>query len=159
MAKLLIENINNFEVLTETRNGKKEYYIEGVFMEANRKNRNGRVYPKNVMEPAVDKYITEKVKTRRALGTLGHENSPVISEKLVSHLITELAWDGDDVRGKARILDTIHGKEVQALIDGGVSFGVSSRAIGSIKEVNGANEVQSDFQLSCIDIVLDPSAH
>lgn len=158
MAKLLIETRDDFNVVkTPTKDGK-DYFIEGVMMQANVVNRNGRLYPKPIMESAVELYNDQKVKHKRAFGTLGHEDTPKISEDRVSHIITELYWDGNDVIGKAKILNTHHGKEIKAWIDGGASFGVSSRAVGSLREVNGVNEVQDDFQLSCIDVVLDPSA-
>lgn len=157
--KLLIENIEDFEVLTEAaEDGKKTHYIQGIFMQASKKNRNGRVYPKEIMESAVEKYIENKVSKGRAVGTLGHESTPKVSEDKVSHLITDLRMDGNDVYGKAKVLETTNGKELRALIEGGVNFGVSSRAVGSLKLVNGINEVQNDFMISCVDAVLEPSA-
>lgn len=158
MAKLLIETREDFNVVkTPTKSGK-DYFIEGIMMQAEVVNRNRRMYPKAILERAVEKYNDEKVKYKRAFGTLGHEDTPRISEDKVSHIITELFWEGNDVIGKAKILDTYHGKEVKAWIDGGASFGVSSRALGSLKEVSGINQVQDDLELSCIDVVLDPSA-
>lgn len=156
--KLLIEDIEDFEVITEsTKSGSKNYYIQGPFMQWGIKNRNGRVYPKEVMESAVNKYIDELVSKNRAVGTLGHEESPKISEHKISHVVKELKFEGNDVYGKALVLDTNSGKELKALIDGGVSFGCSSRALGSLKEENGIKVVQSDFTISCIDAVLQPS--
>lgn len=161
--KLLREDIEDFEVLTEsTSSGAKNYYIQGPFMQFGVPNRNGRVYYENVMVPAVNKYIDELVSKNRAVGTLGHEDSPKISENKISHIITDLKIIGSgegvgDIWGKAKVLETAAGKELKALIDGGVSFGCSSRALGSLKEENGVKVVQSDFTISCIDAVLQPS--
>jgi Prohead core protein serine protease len=157
--KLLREDIEDFEVLTEsTKEGKKNYYIHGPFMQAETVNRNGRMYPMSIMAPAVEKYIEEMVSKNRAVGTLGHEDTPKISENKISHLITDLKFEGNNVWGKAKVLETAAGKELQALIDGGVSFGCSSRALGSLKEgENGVKVVQSDFSISCVDAVLQPS--
>lgn len=157
--KLLREDIVDFEVLTEsTKEGKKNYYIHGIFMQAEKGNRNGRMYPKNVMESAVNKYVNEFVAKNRAVGTLGHEDTPKVSENKISHLITDLRMEGNDVYGKAKVLETVAGKELQALIEGGVSFGCSSRALGSLKEgENGLKIVQDDFVISTVDAVLQPS--
>lgn len=157
--KLLREEIEDFEVLTEsTKDGKKNYYIHGIFMQAEKGNRNGRMYPKNVMESAVNKYINEFVSKNRAVGTLGHEDTPKVSENKISHLITDLRMEGNDVYGKAKVLETAAGKELAALIEGGVSFGCSSRALGSLKEgQNGLKIVQDDFVISTVDAVLQPS--
>jgi hypothetical protein len=157
--KLLREDIEDFEVITEsTQSGSKNYYIQGPFMQCDTPNRNGRLYPRSVMEKAVNKYIEEMVSKCRSVGTLGHEDSPRISETKISHLITELKFDGNDVWGKAKVLETASGKELKALIDGGVSFGCSSRALGSLKEgMNGVKVVQDDFSISCVDAVLQPS--
>ncbi len=157
--KLLREDIEDFEILTEsTKEGKKNYYIHGIFMQAEKGNRNGRMYPKQVMENAVNKYFSEFVSKNRAVGTLGHEDSPKVSENKISHLITDLRMDGNDVYGKAKVLETVAGKELQALIEGGVSFGCSSRALGSLKEgQNGIKIVQDDFMISTVDAVLQPS--
>lgn len=157
--KLLIEEIQDFEVITEAaQDGKKTHYIQGIFMQAEKPNRNGRKYPKSIMENEVQRFIEDAVKKNRAVGTLGHEATPKVSEDKVSHLITQLKMEGNDVYGKAKVLNTQHGKELQALIEGGVSFGVSSRAVGSLKMINGINEVQNDFKISCVDAVLNPSA-
>lgn len=157
--KLIREDIEDFEVLTEsTSSGQKNYYIQGPFMQWGVPNRNGRLYPQDVMESAVGKYIEELVSKNRAVGTLGHEDSPKISENKISHIITELKFQGNDVWGKAKVLETASGKELKALIDGGVSFGCSSRALGSLKEnEQGIKVVQNDFTISCIDAVLSPS--
>jgi hypothetical protein len=162
--KLLIENIEDFEVITESsKTGKKNYFIQGPFMQAESLNRNGRVYPMQIMQPAVEKYINEMVSKNRAVGQLGHPDTPKLEEGKISHLITELKFDGNNVLGKAKVLDTTCGKELQALIDGGVSFGCSSRALGSLKEGtfgehSNVKIVQDDFTLSTVDVVLNPSA-
>lgn len=156
--KLIREEIEDFEVLTEsTASGVKNYYVQGPFMQWGVPNRNGRLYPQDVMESAVEKYVGELVSKNRAVGTLGHEDSPKISENKISHIITDLKFEGNDVWGKAKVLETACGKELRALIEGGVSFGCSSRALGSLKEENGIKIVQPDFTISCIDAVLQPS--
>ena len=156
--KLLREDIEDFEVLTESSaNGSKNYYIQGPFMQWGVPNRNGRLYPKDVMESAVAKYVEDFVDKNRGVGTLGHEDSPKISENKISHIITELKFQGNDVWGKAKVLETAAGKELKALIEGGVSFGCSSRALGSLKEENGVKVVQPDFTIACVDAVLQPS--
>ena len=156
--KLLREDIEDFEVLTESSaNGSKNYYIQGPFMQWGVPNRNGRLYPKDVMESAVEKYVGDFVSKNRGVGTLGHEDSPKISENKISHIITELKFQGNDVWGKAKVLETAAGKELKALIEGGVSFGCSSRALGSLKEENGVKVVQPDFTIACVDAVLQPS--
>jgi hypothetical protein len=158
--KLMSEYIgNDLNVIQEaTEKGVKKYAIEGVFAQASRPNRNGRFYDKPIMEKAVDKYTIEQVKTGRAVGELNHPQGPSINLDKVSHLITELKWNGDDVVGKAQILDTPMGKIVQNLLDGGVKLGVSTRGMGSLEEKNGVMYVKDDFILNTIDIVQDPSA-
>lgn len=150
----------NLEILTESVNGKKKYAIEGVFAQYDRQNRNGRIYPKSVMESAVNKYIEEQVKTGRALGELNHPDGPVVDLKNVSHLITDLRFEGkNNVVGKASILSTPNGQIVKSLLDDGVKLGVSTRGMGSLGEANGYRVVKDDFILNTIDIVQDPSAH
>ena len=150
---------SNLQVITErTKDGKKQYVIEGVFMQADKKNRNGRVYEKSILEGAVDKYVKEQVKTGRAVGELNHPEGPTINLDKVSHKITELNWNGTDVVGKASILNTPMGKIVEGLLEGGVKLGVSSRGMGSLVQKNGAMYVKDDFMLSTVDIVQDPSA-
>lgn len=159
--KLITEYVeNDLQYITEAKdkNGKKQYMIEGVFMQADQKNRNGRVYPKAVMEGAVDKYVTEQVSKGRAVGELNHPDGPTINLDKVSHKITELKWDGNDVVGKAQILNTPMGQIVEGLMDGGVRLGVSSRGMGSLVNKGGVNYVNKDFQLATVDIVQDPSA-
>ena len=158
--KLIAEYTDHkLEVLTEkTQSGGKRHFIEGVFMQSEAKNRNGRVYPKAIMEKAVDRYVTEQVKTGRAVGELNHPEGPTINLDKVSHIIEGLDWKGNDVVGKARILETPMGNIVKGLLDGGVRLGVSTRGMGSLEERNGVMYVKDDFYLSTVDIVQDPSA-
>jgi hypothetical protein len=149
---------NNLEFITEDRNGKKTYCIEGVFMQAEQKNRNGRIYPKPVMEKALSKYDTEQVSKNRAVGELNHPEGPTVNLDKVSHKIEGLDWKGNDVVGKATILDTPMGEIVKGLLDGGVQLGVSTRGMGSLMQQNGAMIVKDDFILNAVDIVQDPSA-
>ena len=150
---------NNLEVLTEQNdNGEKTYAIEGIFMQAETKNRNGRIYPKDVMVKAVNKYDDEQVSKGRAVGELNHPEGPTVNLDKVSHKIESLHWEGNDVMGKATILETPMGKIVKGLLDGGVNLGVSTRGMGSLKNGNNAMVVQPDFMLNAVDIVQDPSA-
>ena len=150
---------HNIEFLTEkSENGSKRHFIEGVFMQSEAKNRNGRIYPKAIMEKAVDRYVTEQVKTGRAVGELNHPEGPTINLDKVSHIIEGLDWKGNDVVGKARILETPMGNIVKGLLEGGVRLGVSTRGMGSLEERNGVMYVKDDFYLSTVDIVQDPSA-
>ena len=158
--KLITEYVeNNLEVIAEQKkNGEKNYFIEGVFMQSNKKNRNGRVYEKATLENAVERYVTEQVKTGRAVGELNHPEGPTVNLDKVSHKITDLHWQGNDVVGKASILKTPMGQIVEGLLEGGVKLGVSSRGMGSLVSKNGAQYVGDDFMLSTVDIVQDPSA-
>jgi len=159
--KLIIESSADVEldVLTEAKaGGGKNHFIEGVFMQSETKNRNGRVYPKQIMERAVDKYVREQVKTKRAVGELNHPDGPTVNLDKVSHLIQSLDWQKNDVVGKARILETPMGMIVKGLLDGGVRLGVSTRGMGSLEQRNGVMYVKDDFLLSTVDIVQDPSA-
>ena len=158
--KLITEYVeNDLEVIAESKNGgEKSYIISGVFMQANQKNRNGRIYEKSIMENAVEKYVTEQVKTGRAVGELNHPEGPTVNLDKVSHKITDLHWEGNDIVGKASILKTPMGKIVEGLLEGGVKLGVSSRGMGSLVSKNGASYVVKDFMLSTVDIVQDPSA-
>lgn len=158
--KLIAEyNDHNLEVITEAKeSGGKNYFIEGVFMQAETKNRNGRIYPKQIMERAVDKYVKEQVSTKRAVGELNHPDGPTVNLDKVSHLIEALDWNGNNVVGKARILDTPNGQIVKGLLDGGVQLGVSTRGMGSLENRNGVMVVKDDFILNTVDIVQDPSA-
>ena len=150
---------NNLEVLTEQNdNGEKTYAIEGIFMQAETKNRNGRIYPREVMNKAVGKYINDQVSKGRAVGELNHPDGPTVNLDKVSHKIDSLDWKGNDVVGKATILETPMGQIVKGLLDGGVNLGVSTRGMGSLKNGNNAMVVQPDFMLNAVDIVQDPSA-
>jgi len=150
---------DNLQCIVEKKeNGDKNYVIEGIFIQTESKNRNGRVYPKPIMEAAVDKYVTEQVSKKRAVGELNHPEGPTVNLDKVSHLITDLKFEGNDVVGKAQILDTPMGKIVKGLLDGGVQLGVSTRGMGSLEQKNGAMYVKDDFILNTVDIVQDPSA-
>lgn len=157
--KLIAEYIDSdLEVIEEKVNGKKSLAIEGVFMQADQKNRNGRIYEKAILEAAVDKYVKEQVKTGRAVGELNHPDGPTINLDKVSHKITDLKWEGSNVVGKASILDTPMGQIVKGLLEGGVKLGVSSRGMGSLVNKRGTTYVNNDFLLATVDIVQDPSA-
>ena len=158
--KLITEYVEqNLETICEAKkDGSKNYFIEGVFMQSEKKNRNGRIYTKESLEKAVEKYVTEQVKTGRAVGELNHPEGPTVNLDKVSHKITDLHWQGNDVVGKASILKTPMGQIVEGLLEGGVKLGVSSRGMGSLVQKNGAQYVGDDFMLSTIDIVQDPSA-
>jgi hypothetical protein len=159
--KLITEILDhNIEFVTEEKDGGgKDFYIEGVFMQANKKNRNGRVYPTSVLEREVERYTKEYVEQNRAFGELGHPSGPTINLERVSHMIKELKKDGNNFMGKAKIMDSPYGTIVKNLINEGAKLGVSSRGMGTLKEKNGANEVQNDFYLAtAADIVADPSA-
>lgn len=158
--KLITEQIDSgIQCITESKqNGKTEFFIEGIFMMADSKNRNGRIYESKVLQPAVEKYIDEQVKTGRAVGELNHPDGPTINLDKVSHLITDLRFEGNNVIGKAKILETPMGQIVKGLLEGGVKLGVSSRGMGSLEQRNGVNYVKNDFHLATVDIVQDPSA-
>ena len=145
-------------IIEKKEDGEKNYVIEGVFAQADQKNRNGRVYPKAIMEKAVGKYDKEQIQKNRAVGELNHPEGPTVNLDKVSHRITEMKFNGNDVVGKAQILDTPMGKIVKGLLDGGVQLGVSTRGMGSLEQQNGAMVVKDDFILSTVDIVQDPSA-
>ncbi len=145
-------------IVEKQEDGSKNHFIEGVFMQAESKNRNGRIYPKAIMEVAVDKYVTEQVSQNRAVGELNHPEGPTVNLDKVSHKITELSWKGNDVVGKAQVLDTPMGNIVKGLLEGGVQLGVSTRGMGSLEEKNGIMFVKDDFVLNTVDIVQDPSA-
>ena len=150
---------NDIQCIVEKKeDGAKKYVIEGVFAQADQKNRNGRIYPKAIMERAVNKYVTEQVSKKRAVGELNHPEGPTVNLDKVSHLITDLRFEGNDVVGKAQILDTPMGKIVQGLLEGGVQLGGSTRGMGSLVNRNGVAYVGEDFHLATIDIVQDPSA-
>jgi hypothetical protein len=158
--KLIAEyNEQNIQCIVEAKeDGTKNHFIEGVFMQSEAKNRNGRIYPKAIMEKAVDKYVSEQVSKNRAVGELNHPDGPTVNLDKVSHKITELNFKGNDVMGKAQILDTPMGNIVKGLLEGGVQLGVSTRGMGSLEERNGTMFVKDDFILNTVDIVQDPSA-
>ena len=157
--KLITETIEKIEVLTEEKNGKKDYKIRGVFMQADIKNRNGRVYPVETLAKEVKRYTTEFIDKKRAFGELGHPHRPTVNLERVSHMITSLKPEGKNFIGEAKVMDTPYGKIVKNLIDEGAQLGVSSRGMGSIDRMNGRNVVGKDFYLAtAADIVADPSA-
>jgi hypothetical protein len=157
--KLIIETVEEVKYLVEENNGQKSHFIEGVFMQSEQKNRNGRVYPKPIMEREVKRYEREYINEKRAFGELGHPDSPSINLDRVSHMIVSLREDGNNYIGKAKILGTPYGNIVKNLIDEGAKLGVSSRGMGSLKPSNGYQLVQDDFYLAtAADIVADPSA-
>jgi len=160
--KLITELVEEVQYVTEAKeNGEKQHYIHGIFLQSERKNRNGRIYPKNVMEKEVNRYIAEVMHKNRAYGELGHPEGPQINLDRVSHIITELKWDGDNVIGKAKLTDTPMGNIARGLLGSGANLGVSSRALGSLQPDNrtGAMIVQPDLRLAtAADIVADPSA-
>jgi len=157
--KLITELTEDIKYIKENvGNGEKTYFIEGVFMQANTKNRNGRIYPQPILVKECKRYINEYVDKGRALGELNHPTGPTVNLDRVSHIIKELREDGNNVYGKAKILDTPMGKIVKNLIDEGAQLGVSTRGMGSLKSRNGYQEVQEDFMLAAVDIVADPSA-
>lgn len=159
--KLITEVVEDINILTEeTKDGKKTHFIEGIFLQSNLQNRNGRVYPKEVMAKEVERYNESYVKSNRALGELGHPDGPSINLDRVSHMIVSLKEDGDNYIGKAKLMDTPMGNIAKGLIEGGAKLGVSSRGMGTLKpNKDGINEVQNDFYLAtAADIVADPSA-
>lgn len=159
--KLIKEVTEEIQYIAEINEetGKKSHFIEGVFLQADITNRNGRRYPMETMRKEVDRYVKESIDKKRAMGELGHPDGPTLNLDRVSHMITSLKEDGTNWIGRAKILDTPMGNIVKNLIDEGASLGVSSRGMGSIKEVGGVNEVQEDFMLAtAADIVADPSA-
>lgn len=158
--KFLRESVdfNQVQIITEGTGAEKSLFIEGIFAQAEKKNRNGRVYPKSIMESAVNKYVTEFVDARRALGELSHpESRPTVKPELASHLITQLRFEGNDVYGKAKVLNTPQGNVLKGLLEGGVQMGVSTRGLGSIEERSGTTYVKDDFAMMAIDAVSDPS--
>ena len=158
--KLIREEIQDVQYLVESDGkGGKNHFITGIFMQAEKQNRNGRVYPMNVLAKEADRYNKEYVQKNRAFGELGHPENPQINLDRVSHMITKLYPDGTNFIGKAKILDTPNGKIVKSLLDGGASLGVSTRGVGSLRPHNGYQQVQDDFKLAtAADIVADPSA-
>ena len=159
-VKLISEEIQDVEYITEQKeNGKKNYKIKGIFMQADIKNRNGRVYPQEVLEKEVRRYNKDQINNNRAYGELGHPEGPTINLERASHMITKLYPDGKNFIGEAKVLSTPMGKIVENLLDDGAKLGVASRGMGSLNQKNGANYVRDDFYLAtAADIVADPSA-
>ena len=156
--KLITEMYDDFQILTEGTNGK-DLKIQGVFMQAETKNRNGRIYPFGVLEKEVKRYNKELVEKKRAFGELGHPEGPTVNLDRVSHLIEELVPDGKNIVGKAKILETPNGKIVKELLNAGAKLGVSSRGMGTLEKKGNTNYVKDDFYLATAgDIVADPSA-
>ena len=157
--KLISEEIQNAEYLVEETNGKKDYKIRGVFLQSDLKNRNGRVYPTDILNKEVKRYNAEFINKKRAFGELGHPDGPTVNLERVSHMITKLYPEGKNFIGEAKIMNTPYGKIVKGLIDEGAQLGVSSRGMGSLETRGGANYVKDDFYLAtAADIVADPSA-
>jgi len=158
--KLITEEVSNVKIITEGKGSNKKLYIEGVFLQGNIKNRNGRMYPVETLAREVNRYNEAFVGKGRALGELGHPDGPTVNLDRVSHKITSLVQEGDNFRGKAQLLNTPMGKIASSLLDEGVMLGVSSRGIGSLKEDrDGCKVVGEDFMLAtAADIVADPSA-
>jgi len=158
--KLIKEVFDTTNLIVEDKKGKKEYFIEGIFLQSALQNRNKRMYPEHVMDREVARYMKESVKMNRAYGELGHPDTPSINLDRVSHMIVDLRKEGTNYIGRAKIMETPMGNIARGLLDGGANLGVSSRALGSLKMNNeGVNVVQDDFMLStAADIVADPSA-
>ena len=158
--KLISEEVSQSEFLVEqSDNGQKNYKIKGIFLQSNIKNRNGRIYPKDILAKEVTRYNKEFINKKRAFGELGHPDGPTVNLERVSHMITKLHPDGNNFIGEAKIMDTPYGKIVKGLIDEGAQLGVSSRGMGSLINRGGKNYVRDDFYLAtAADIVADPSA-
>ena len=157
--KLISEEVQNAEYITEEVNGEKNYKIRGVFLQSDIKNRNGRVYENDILQKEVKRYNSEFINKKRAFGELGHPDGPTVNLERVSHMITKLYPDGKNFIGEAKIMGTPYGKIVKGLIDEGAQLGVSSRGMGSLVQKNGSNYVGKDFYLAtAADIVADPSA-
>ena len=154
------DNVMSPMIVEENEKGEKEYFIEGIFMQANKKNRNGRIYPTEILQKEAKRYTDEFIVKKRAFGELGHPDGPTVNLERVSHMIEELEEVDQNFMGRAKILDTPYGKIVKSLIDEGAQLGVSSRGMGSLKSgKDGISEVQGDFYLAtAADIVADPSA-
>jgi len=157
--RLISEEVQNAEYIVEDNNGKKDYKIRGIFLQSEIRNKNGRVYEKNILEKEVSRYNREFINKRRAFGELGHPDSPTVNLERVSHMITKLHPDGTNFIGEPKIMNTPYGKSVKGLIDEGAQLGVSSRGMGSLQTRGGVNYVGRDFYLAtAADIVADPSA-
>ena len=155
--KLILEVNEKIKILEEGTAKKKDFYIEGIFMSSEIKNKNGRIYPKTVLENELNRYNREFVSKNRAFGELGHPANPVVNLERISHLIKEMKFDGDHIIGKAKIMDTPYGNIAKNLIKEGATLGVSSRGLGTTKEEKGVTHI-TEYYLSAVDIVADPSA-
>ena len=159
IVKLISEAAENVEFITEEKRSGKTYKIRGIFMQADVKNRNGRIYPLDILQKEVTKYNKNFIQQNRAFGELGHPDGPTVNLERVSHMITSLTPDGKNFIGEAKIMETPMGKIVKNLMDEGAKLGVSSRGMGSLNQKNGASYVRDDFYLAtAADIVADPSA-
>ena len=158
MSNLIENYFEDTQVITESSNDKKFWYIEGIFAQANKVNRNRRIYPKEVLKESMDEYINDYVSTSRAIGELSHPQNSGVNPDRASHLILTLREDGDNYIGRARVLNTPCGKIVQGLLEGGVKIGVSTRADGRVqKNSSGIDEVQKGLKMATVDIVVNPS--
>jgi hypothetical protein len=160
VLKLFSEPVEDAELLIESKeDGSKNYKIRGIFMQADVKNRNGRIYPMEILQKEVSRYNKKFINENRAFGELGHPDGPTVNLERVSHMVTSLSPDGKNFIGEAKIMETPMGKIVKNLMDEGAKLGVSSRGMGSLEQKNGANYVRNDFYLAtAADIVADPSA-
>ena len=157
--RLITEEVTQAKYIVEERDGKKNYAIKGVFLQSDVKNKNGRIYPKEILQKEVHRYNREFIEKNRAFGELGHPDGPTVNLERVSHMIKALHPEGNNFIGEARVLDTPYGKIVKSLIDEGARLGVSSRGMGTLIQTGGANVVKDDFYLAtAADIVADPSA-
>ena len=156
--KLITEQSLECEYVVEEKNNEKQHYISGRYIVGEEKNRNGRIYPMKILEPAVNKYVIEYVNDNRAWGQLGHPAGPSIDPTLISHRITELTRKNNVYEGKSLITNTTNGNLLKGLLESGGKVGVSTRGMGSLIEKDGAMEVQGDFKISAVDVVTDPSA-
>ena len=153
----LTETNDNMEVLTEQTDAGKNLFIEGIFSSADKKNRNGRVYSRSVMETAVNEYTESYIKQNKAIGEINHPNTPLPDPRKAAILIESLTWKGEDVMGRAKVMTTPEGSILKGLLESGYRIGISSRGTGSVKSNNGVNEVQSDFRMFAYDAVGNPS--
>ena len=157
--RLITEEVTQAKYIVEERDGKKNYAIKGVFLQSDVKNKNGRIYPKEILQKEVHRYNREFIEKNRAFGELGHPDGPTVNLERVSHMIKALHPEGNNFIGEARVLDTPYGKIVKSLIDEGATLGVSSRGMGTLIQTGTANIVKDDFYLgTAADIVADPSA-
>lgn len=162
MVKLLIETIDSSDakliIEQSSDSGPKKYFIEGVYLQSNLRNKNGRYYPKEVLQSEVARYTKEYINKNRGVGELNHPDTPQVNPERICHVITDLREDGNNWIGRSRITNTPTGRTVMNLVDEGIDLGVSSRGLGSLSQRNGMNYVQSDYKVVCIDMVFDPSA-